>query len=145
MFLLPIALLPIAEIIGFVEIGGRIGLLWTFLWLAASTLLGLRLLQGRRKTWEIVQSRHNDEIFVVGSMFDGLCIFIAGVLLIFPGFISDFIALPLLVPPLRRWIFEKMQKNPDSILRRHARKPGESTVIEGEYRRMDDDNHLPMD
>lgn len=35
------------------------------------------------------------------SMLDGLCIFIAGVFLVLPGFISDFIGVLLLIPFIR--------------------------------------------
>jgi len=40
----------------------------------------------------------------VGELFDGVCLLVAGALLLTPGFITDFIGLVLFVPPLRRLI-----------------------------------------
>lgn len=55
---------------------------------------------------------------------------IAGLLLLVPGLLSDILALPLLLPPLRRWLAARaetamLRRNPD------LRPP---VIIEGEYR-----------
>ena len=40
----------------------------------------------------------------VAELFDGLCIFFAGALLLTPGFVTDSVGALLLVPPVRRWL-----------------------------------------
>ncbi|MDP2206458.1 MAG: FxsA family protein [Alphaproteobacteria bacterium] len=144
-FLLLFIFFPLFEIAGFVVIGGEIGLGSTLLWLMASAALGIWVLRGQGGIWARVQTA-DDDLFVVEGMFDALCLLAAGLLLIFPGFISDFIALPLLVPPLRRLIFRHIQKRPDGFIRRHARFTNttrhggsntQTTIIEAEYSEID--------
>lgn len=139
-------LLPLIEIIGFIAIGGEIGLGLSLLWLMGAAALGTYVLRGHGGIWSRVQTA-DDDLFVVEGMFDAVCLLLAGLLLIFPGFISDFLALPLLAPHLRRLFFQRMQKNPDGFIRRHARfnqktRHGsgmgeETTIIEAEYTEID--------
>ena len=138
-FILPFAFLPLLEIIGFVTIGGRIGVLNTLLWLAGSTLLGFYLLRtrGLGGLTRARQGREND-IFMFSDLFDDISLLIAALLLIFPGFISDFMAIPFLLAPCRHWMFGFMRDNPDHFARRYTRKT--VTIIEGEYKRMEDNN-----
>jgi len=144
-FLTLLILLPLFEIAGFVVIGGEIGLGATLLWLIGSAALGVWVLRGQGGIWSRVQTA-DDDLFVVEGMFGALCLLAAGLLLIFPGFISDFIALPLLVPPLRRLIFGQIQKSPDGFIRRNVRfhqttrhggNATETTIIEAEYSEID--------
>jgi UPF0716 protein FxsA len=150
-FLLLFILFPIFEIAGFVVIGGEIGLGSTLLWLMASAALGIWVLRGQGGIWSRVQTA-DDDLFVMEGMFDAACLLAAGLLLIFPGFISDFIALPLLLPALRRLIFGHIQKRPDGFIRRHARftqgsrhgsTGAETTIIEAEYSEIDPAAHRP--
>lgn len=168
-FLLPFLLLPLFEIIGFVVIGGEIGVAATLLWLVCSTVLGLWLLQGRgAETMAHVKQPQeaNNPFFAIREVFDTLCLFLAGVLFVFPGFISDFIAIPLLIAPLRHFFWRRMRDNPDGFIRRTFSTQGpdrsrhgsytETTVIDGEFTTVDDSatpppaqdvdgrgNHLP--
>lgn len=144
-FLTLLVLLPLFEIAGFVVIGGEIGLGATLLWLIGSAMLGVWVLRGQGGIWSRVQTA-DDDLFVVEGMFGALCLLAGGLLLIFPGFISDFIALPLLVPPLRRLIFRHIQKSPDGFIRRNVRftrtsrhggSASETTIIEAEYSEID--------
>lgn len=145
MFLLLFILFPVLEIAGFVVIGGEIGLGATLIWLIASGALGVSVLRGHGDIWARIQTT-DDDLFVIEGMFDAVCLLAAGLLLVFPGFVSDFIALPLLVPPLRRLIFRHIQKRPDGFIRRHARftrtsRHGgvhtETTIIEADYSEID--------
>jgi UPF0716 protein FxsA len=145
MFLLLFIVFPLLEIAGFVVIGGEIGLGATLLWLLASAALGVSVLRGQGGVWARVHTG-DDDLFVIESMFDAACLLAAGLLLVFPGFVSDVVALPLLIPPLRRLIFRHIQKKPDGFIRRHARftrtsRHGsahtEMTVIEADYNEID--------
>ncbi len=149
---MPVLLLPIAEIIGFIVIGGNIGLGLSLLWLAGATLLGFSLLKKSALPGRM------EEVFLLENLFDNMCLVIAGLLLIFPGFVSDFIAVPFLLNPVRHWMFGHAKNNPDSAFR-HFTQKGQNyaswyyketradgttqTTIEGEYKKMDDDKNLP--
>lgn len=76
------------------------------------------------------------------EIFDGFCRFAAGILLIVPGFVTDAIALFLLIPPMRRAIEQAVRRHPnwaDPVREadRNVRDTGE--IIEGEYERLDED------
>ena len=140
--------LPLVEIAGFITIGGEIGFLASMAWLIGATWLGFGLLHHRGRTaLTRAQRGDTDEVFVVQDMFDGFCILIASVLLIFPGFISDFIAVPFLIAPLRHYVFERIRNNPQHPARRFAhnmqgksraaQKPAPD-IIEGEYKTLDE-------
>lgn len=141
-FFWPIIFLPILEIIGFVTIGAELGAGLTLLWLFAAGWFGFHLLQSRgRSAWARAQKAREDDIFAVRDLFDGIAIFIASLLLIFPGFISDFLAVPFLLAPLRNWLFDTLGKNPDGPVRqftKRAKARTRSTTIEGEYRKIDE-------
>lgn len=65
------------------------------------------------------------------SLLDGVLRVVAGILLIIPGFVSDAVGLTLLIPVLRR----RLVAGVSPVARRDPREP---TVIEGDYRRVDD-------
>lgn len=138
-------LLPLVEIIGFVTIGAEIGFGSTILWLMASTFFGLKLL--RTNAWKKLNVSSQKDFFAVTDLFDGFSTVIAGILLVFPGFISDFIAIPFLLAPCRHWMFKSMKNNPDSFARRQAEdlweKRGQQSniTIEGSFKKVDDTDH----
>lgn len=105
LFLL-IIFLPLLEIIGFIVIGGQIGVGLSLLWVIADVIIGSMLLatMGGR-TLQKAKKSAATETYPFEEVFDGFCIMIGALLLIFPGFISDVLALPLLIPPVRHWIF----------------------------------------
>ncbi len=140
-FLWPILFLPILEIIGFVTIGAELGAGTTLLWVFGAGWFGFYLLQSRGKSaWARAQKAREDDIFAVRDLFDGIAIYIAGILLIFPGFISDFLAVPFLLSPLRNWLFDTLQKNPDSAVRKFTKRTVDkpAATIEGEYTKIDE-------
>jgi UPF0716 protein FxsA len=109
--------LPLIEIAGFIVIGGRIGAGWSLLWLTADAVIGFMLLTtlgagALRKAGKAADAG----TLPLEEMFDGFCIIVGALLLIFPGFISDFMALPLLIPFTRRWIFSFLKRRHSSIL-----------------------------
>jgi UPF0716 protein FxsA len=135
-----------AEIAGFVVIGGKVGLGLTILWLFGAGLLGSFLLHHNGfSTFKKVQISNEEELFTSQDLFDAICYFIAALLLIFPGFISDFIAIPFLIAPLRRWMMRYFQLNKPgfatTIVResrqfRYTRQ-GDDSIIEGEYKKIE--------
>ena len=95
-------LVPVAELYVIYQVGDAIGVLWTFLLLAADSLLGSLLLKSQgRAVWR----RFNDNL-AQGRMphrevIDGVLVIFGGAFLITPGFLTDLVGLTLLVPPSR--------------------------------------------
>ena len=112
-----IIFLPLLEIAGFIVIGGEIGVGLSLLWVIAATIAGFYFLATMgAQTLQKAKKSVDADIYPFEEMFDGFCILLVAGLLIFPGFISDFLALPLLIAPLRRGIFKFLKYRHESVL-----------------------------
>jgi UPF0716 protein FxsA len=95
-------LVPVAELYVIYQVGDAIGIGWTFLLLAADSLLGTMLLRSQgRAVWR----RFNDNL-AQGRMphrevLDGVLVIFGGAFLITPGFLTDIVGVTLLIPPTR--------------------------------------------
>ncbi|WOS62771.1 FxsA family protein [Sinorhizobium fredii] len=110
--ILPLVILglPIAEIAGFVVVGRELGLAMTLLLVLLSGVAGVLLLriQGLgtlRRVQDAARAGKDPGPDVIG----GALIFIAAILLIVPGFITDIAGLILFLPPIRRVIASFLQ------------------------------------
>ncbi|MBR9972734.1 FxsA family protein [Magnetospirillum sulfuroxidans] len=94
--------IPVAEIAVFIKTAQWVGLLAAVLLAVVGALVGLMLVraQGLRTMMRAKTLIDRGEMPVM-EMFDGLCVALAGGLLILPGFLSDGLALLLLLPPVR--------------------------------------------
>jgi UPF0716 protein FxsA len=72
----------------------------------------------------------------VDDLFDGICLVIAGLLLMMPGFLSDIIALMLLVPRLRSVIRDRNFARTGG--RTDIFRTEEDGVIDGTYVRVEE-------
>ena len=93
---------PVVEIALFIQSAHWIGILPTIALAIGAGILGMALL--RRQGLEVLlrtRTQMDRGEVPVGEMFDGVCLALAGVLLVLPGFFSDFVALALLLPPVR--------------------------------------------
>lgn len=140
-FLLFIAL-PVLELIGFAVIWPKLGFLRAVAWLILGIVAGSMVIKSvGTQSFKRVQS--GEDVFLVPDLFDAFCRLLAGILLIFPGFISDFLALLFLVPVLRRFVFRLAgtQQTPSHTAPSGAASRDENTgdnlTIEGDYRRID--------
>ena len=100
---------PILEIMLFIEVGGRIGLAPTIGVVILTAFAGTVLLrQQGLSTLRKAQAALEENRFPMDEVFDGLCLVIAGALLLTPGFFTDAVGLSLFMPParalLRRWL-----------------------------------------
>lgn len=97
--------IPIIEIGLFIEIGGWIGLWPTLAIVIVTAFAGTTLLrlQGLAVLQRAQESTARNEL-PVQEVFDGLCLLIAGVLLLTPGFFTDAAGFLLFVPPFRRFV-----------------------------------------
>jgi UPF0716 protein FxsA len=95
-------LVPVAELYVIYQVGDAIGVGWTFLLLAADSLLGTLLLKSQgRAVWR----RFNDNLaqgrVPHREVIDGVLVIFGGAFLITPGFLTDIVGLALLIPPSR--------------------------------------------
>ena len=100
----------------FIEAGRLIGIVPTILLTFGTAIAGTFLMrvQGIATMNRIAQSVEKGEM-PVAPVIDGMGIFVAGILLLTPGFLTDAFGLLLFVPPIRRavgrWIFQKLARS----------------------------------
>jgi UPF0716 protein FxsA len=92
--LLAFIAIPLIEIAVFIQVGDVIGLWWTLAVVIATALGGTYML--RRAQANMAEGR-----MPLREVFDGLCLLIAGALLLTPGFVTDLAGALLLLPPIR--------------------------------------------
>lgn len=149
--LLAFIIVPIVEIAILIHVGGLIGGWETvglvILTAAVGTFLfrtqGFRVLTRAEETL-------SKGIFPADALFDGICILIAGILLLTPGFVTDAVGLALLVPGLRaligKAVWRGLLRSGHWQMSGHftdfggtSHKPGHAPgddVIEGEFREV---------
>ncbi len=100
--LLLLVLVPIAEIYVIVQVGEAIGFWWTVLALVAETVVGGWLVRREgRRAWRNLVLQLTSGQPPTRAAIDGAVILVGGVLLLAPGFITDFLGF-LCVLPLTR-------------------------------------------
>ena len=100
--------LAIAEISAIVVVASWVGAGPTVLLLLAGSILGALVLRRHgRRAWRVLQER-DTSTHAPTAVADSLLGAVAGCLLLLPGFISDVVALPLLIPPLRRLLAKRL-------------------------------------
>jgi UPF0716 protein FxsA len=101
--LLIIVGVPIVELMLLIEVGGRIGAIYTVGLVIVTAAIGVTLvrMQGY-SAMARAQASLDENRLPVGEAVDGVFLLFAGGLLLFPGFITDAIGLLLLIPIVRR-------------------------------------------
>lgn len=94
--------LPLAEIYALIKIGSLLGVFPTIALLLLVSALGAALV--KREGLRVL--RRMQEQVMAGNMpsneiLDGVCLLLAGLLLLVPGFVTDAVGLLLLLPPFR--------------------------------------------
>ena len=129
-----ILILPIVEIVLFVEIGSIIGSLNTISITILSAFLGIYLIKTHAPTYlaeirnKLIQGIRPDK-----EIFSSIITFISGVLFLIPGFLTDFVALLLLFPPIKNTLIRKYSFKPNYSRKQQNRK----SVIDVEHREGD--------
>ena len=124
------------EIAAFVEVARLIGVGWTLMLVLASGAAGVLLIryQGVVTLRRAVDSLNRRE-FPLKAGFDGICLALAGLLFVIPGFVTDLFAFLLLLPPVRASMWGVLSRRLAKFAR--ARPSGSPDVIEGDYRRIE--------
>jgi UPF0716 protein FxsA len=105
---------------------------WVAVWLIAAAVGGLLLIRLERLVWALrVATSLREQRSPLGALLTSARSVVAGVLLIFPGVVSDLLALLALL-----WPLPKGQRGDGA-------RPGEPGVIEGEFRREPRGDRLP--
>ena len=144
-FLILVAV-PAIEIALFIEVGSLIGVWPTIILTFSTAIAGTVMLrvQGLSTLRRAEQSLARDEP-PVRELIDGLCLLLAGLLLLIPGFATDAIGLLLFIPALRGrfglWLWTWFKSRPGMEVRaryKHGADPRDG-VIDGEYEEIRDD------
>ena len=132
-----LAALPAAEVLALILVAAVIGWLWTAALFVATSVLGVLLLRksGRADLDRARKAFARDGLRAIRLETPGVASVIGGILLVFPGFITDILGAALYVPPLRRWAAGKL-----AVRARRAGRRRDEHVIDlepGEW------HHLP--
>lgn len=100
---------PLLEIILFIQVGKWIGTGWTVAFILFTVFWGLNVIRRQQKgvfqrTLKCVQERHMPAF----EFFEGVCLILAGVMLMVPGFLTDIIGFFLLIEPVRAILWRRV-------------------------------------
>lgn len=144
--------IPFIEILLFMTVGQSIGFFTTLLIAFLTAIIGGMLVkyQGLH-TLAHIQAAIRQGQLPASELFDGICLLIAGAVLITPGFLTDFIGFSLLVPAVRNVLREALQHHigfdqplggamggQQSYQDGNNAQTHSPDIIEGDYERMDD-------
>lgn len=156
LLLLLFILVPLAEVGVFIQVGGLLGL-WPTLALTVLTAIigslcirwqGFRLVNRAREQLQAGEA----PVFEVVS---GACLVVAGALLLTPGFVTDTVGFLLLLPPVRRLLFDRVlaarlqgMAGARAGSRASTPSPGplgqrRPDIIEGEFEQVDEGVDMP--
>lgn len=138
--LIALILMPFAEIAAFIQVGERFGVGPTLAVVALAAAAGVLVLrhQGLATVRQVRESLDAGR-FPVAELFDGACTLVAGALLVIPGFVTDALAVVLFLPPVRRWLRQRIARRLKAAGRVEVRSAGNAAgpIIEGDYERVD--------
>lgn len=104
--------LPLVEIALFIVVGRAIGVVATLGLVVLAVVLGIFVLrQQGLSVLNRMRSNMQTGTLPGQTLFDGMVLAVAAVLLIIPGFFGDIVALLLVIPPVRHWLYRAMTRN----------------------------------
>ena len=137
--LIGLLVLPAAELFAFFLVAALIGWLWAAGLFIATSILGALLLRrfGRADLDRLRTAFARDGVRALHLETPGMATMLGGILLIFPGFITDLLGAALLLPTVRRWAAAKLA----TFARSSRRTPRDDRVLElepGEWHQIPD-------
>ena len=132
-FLLTIILIPVIEIYLFIEIGGKIGALYTISLIFLTAFVGIYYAkyEGFNTLRSGMGQMMRNELPVY-EIVSGAALAFAALLLIIPGFATDFLGFLMIFPPTRKLMFSRFSK------KYSKEKKLNEDFIEGESEDIDD-------
>ncbi|MFL2706139.1 MAG: FxsA family protein [Gammaproteobacteria bacterium] len=134
-FLPTLIVLPVLELYVLIKAGSSVGALNTVGLVIFTALIGLVLLRNQGfKTLVIARNKIINSELPIEEILTGIFLAIGGMLLLIPGFITDFFGLMCLVPWSRNIIFSlfSITFSPESNF--SSEKNNKQDWIEGEYK-----------
>jgi UPF0716 protein FxsA len=134
-------LLPWLELFTLIELGIKTSALAAMAYVLATILIGLAILQRQgRGMLERLNRARDGGMIGPELLLDDMAMGLSGLLFLFPGIITDVLALVVMVGPLRRrvarviWGTQRNARAPERDAARHE-------TIEGTFRRIDDEEN----
>jgi len=127
--------IPLIEIYLFIKIGSQIGAFNTVLLILTTAVVGVAY--ARYEGFNTLRSGMSQLIkneMPIYELISGATLAFAALLLIFPGFATDFIGILLVIPLTRRLILGKL------IKKNQYKKKENNIYIDGEYEDLDKDD-----
>jgi len=131
------------EILIFIQVAHVLGVLLTLILVIFSSVVGISLVKNQGfKNLMLMQQKMAAGESPAAEMIKSVSLIIAGLLLLLPGFFTDFLGLLLLLPPVQKHLTLKLMPH-----LRFSRMPGGGfsagtgggDTFEGEYQRKDDE------
>jgi UPF0716 protein FxsA len=148
--LVAFVLVPLAEIAVLIQVGSWLGVMPTLVLIVLTAVIGTGLL--RHQGFAVLtraQRQLEQGVMPVAAVFAGLCLLVAGVLLLTPGFITDTLGAVLLVPKVRALIYRQVADHLERhVVRAAPAAPGaapesEPPILDVEFEEIDPDETPP--
>tara|TARA_Y100001968_G_C18790336_1_gene450892 strand:- start:117 stop:518 length:402 start_codon:yes stop_codon:yes gene_type:complete len=129
-FILLILLVPIVEIYLFIKIGSQIGAFNTISLILITAVIGIYYAryEGLNTLRSGISQMIKNEMPIY-EIISGAAIAFAAILMILPGFLTDFLGIIIIFPWTRKLLFKNIKIN----------KKKEKNFIDGEYEEKDDE------
>tara|TARA_B100000530_G_scaffold325198_1_gene262672 strand:- start:557 stop:958 length:402 start_codon:yes stop_codon:yes gene_type:complete len=129
-FILLILLVPIVEIYLFIKIGSQIGAFNTISLILITAVIGIYYAryEGLNTLRSGIRQMIKNEMPIY-EIISGAAIAFAAILMILPGFLTDFLGIIIIFPWTRKLLFKNIKIN----------KKKEKNFIDGEYEEKDDE------
>lgn len=106
--ILALIVIPAIEVMVFIWTGDAIGIIAVFMIIILTGMIGVVLVRREgARTWQRLTMNIQQGIHPSNDILDGICIIVAGICLITPGFFTDIIGFLLVIPLTRKpfkWI-----------------------------------------
>ena len=133
-FLLLLIGIPVIEIYLFIKLGSQIGAFYTILLIFITAFFGV--VYARYEGFNTLRSGMSQMVkneLPVYEIISGAALAFAALLLILPGFATDFIGILIIFPPTRKLIFKKVSNKQRPINKKQD-------FINGEFEDIEDEN-----
>ncbi len=125
-----ILLIPLLEILAFILFGDFFGFFLVIFMIFFTGLIGLFLFSSKIDVSEITKLAKNPNEWVYKKL--------AGILLIIPGFVTDFLGFVILIKSFRRLIWNLLINQKKFNNQTHKQDLNKENIIEADYKDLDE-------
>ena len=131
-------IIPIIEITVLMQVGAVLGVWPTIAIVILTAWVGAKYVRQQGiATLNSVQTKMAQGQMPSDEIVTGLVLLVAGVLLVTPGFVTDFLGLSLLIPAVRQAIAGSVANEQDNPFQAHIQPPHKAKTLDGEFERKD--------